>query len=230
MTKAVLFWSGGKDSALALFKALCIKDMDVIALICTISEERARIVMHGISENLLMQQCESLQIPLIKMYVPDQPVNKKYEEIFYELCLKIKQLGADTVIFGDIFLEDLRIYRENMILKHGLKIFFPLWKIPTNQLMREFISLGFKAITCCINNQHLDKKYLGRVLDNQFVEELPSHIDPSGEYGEYHTFCFDGPIFKYPINYKILSKNDKLLSIKSHSSIIEGHFSYIDII
>lgn len=230
MTKVVLFWSGGKDSALALYKAICIKDLDVIALVCTISEESARIAMHGTSEIVLARQCQSLQIPLIKMYVPDLPANEKYEEIFCEVCSKIKQLGADTVIFGDIFLEDLRKYRENIVLKQGLKVVFPLWKIPSSQLMKEFISLGFKAITCCINHQLLDKKYLGRVLDEQFVEELPSHVDPCGEYGEYHTLCFDGPVFKYPIDYKVLSMDEKVLSFRSNSSAIESRFLYIDII
>lgn len=230
MAKAALFWSGGKDSAIALHQVLKNPDLEVIALVCTINKDLRKISMHGIREDVLERQCEALQIPLVKMYMPDQPSNGIYEDIFHKTCLQIRGLGADTVIFGDIFLEDLRKYREQLVFKSGLKALFPLWGIPTKQLVAEVISDGFEAIICCINHNLLEKNYLGRMLDPDFINELPTGIDPCGEYGEYHTFCFNGPIFRYPVNFKIAGTENQILAIKGESTVSQTNFLYIDII
>lgn len=230
MKKAVLFWSAGKDSAMALYKVQQDSEIEVIAIITTLNEKYQRISMHGISEILLERQVEKLGIPLIKMWVPNEPDNNSYEEKFLKECQNLIEMGIDTIIFGDIFLEDLRLYRENLLNQVGLKAQFPLWKICTKQLLKEFIELGFRAITCCISLKSLDNDWIGKQIDEQFLKLLPVGVDPCGENGEFHTFCYAGPVFKEAVPYKTGELIFKPLMIKSNEKVLDNDFIFIDIL
>lgn len=230
MKKAVLFWSAGKDSAMALHKVQQDPDIELIAIITTLNEKYQRISMHGISETILDRQVEQLGIPIIKMWVPNEPDNKLYEEKFLKVCRDQKGKGVDTVIFGDIFLEDLRLYRENLLDQIGLKACFPLWKIPTNQLIEQFFDLGFRALTCCISLKSLDNAWIGRQVDEQFLKQLPETVDPCGENGEFHTFCYAGPIYKEAIPFQTGEIVYKPLLIKSTEKDLDDGFLFMDIL
>lgn len=229
MKQAVLFWSGGKDSALALYHAQQDPGIEIKAIITTLNQQYRRISMHGISEAILDRQVEQLGVPLIKMWVPNEPANNTYEEVLLNICRQLTLDGIDTVIFGDIFLEDLRQYRENLLKPLGLACYFPLWKRPTYQLINEFISLGFQTITCCISTAMLDNSWIGKQIDERFLKELPEGVDSCGENGEFHTFCFAGPIFKKTISYQSGEVIFKPLMIKSGQEEDETGFLFLDI-
>ncbi len=197
--KVIFNWSGGKDSTLCLYKVLQMKEYDVLCLLTSISQVYQRISMHGVRVELLEIQAESIGLPLIKMEIPEMPTMEAYEKVMNATLTTLIAQGATASVFGDIFLEDLRKYRENQLEKLDLKGVFPLWKIPTNQIIREFLDLGFKTIVTCVNSKFLDKSFVGRIIDDDFLKDLPDNVDPCGENGEFHTFVFDGPIFKNPI-------------------------------
>lgn len=200
--KLIFNWSGGKDSALALYKILQTKQYNIICLLTSISEQYQRISMHGVRVELLDMQAQSIGLPLQKIQIPEMPSMEIYEKLMTKLLTNLKAKGATACIYGDIFLEDLRIYRENKLAELNLKAVFPLWKIPTDTLIREFIDTGFKAITTCVNDKYLDKSFAGRIIDNDFLKDLPGNVDPCGENGEFHSFVFDGPIFKEPVPFE----------------------------
>ena len=201
--KAIFNWSSGKDSALALYKVLQNTEFEITCLLTSISQEFQRISMHGVRVELLEQQAKSLGIPLEIMQIPEMPTMEAYENVMNETLTKLKNQGVTHSIFGDILLEDLRKYREDQLAKIGFEAVFPLWKTPTNDLIQEFMSLGFKAIVVCVNERFLDKSFVGRVIDQDFINDLPDNVDVCGENGEFHTFTFDGPIFSTPINFEI---------------------------
>ncbi|KAA9041244.1 diphthine--ammonia ligase [Ginsengibacter hankyongi] len=197
--KIIINWSGGKDSALCLYKIMQSQQYDVLCLLTSINEKYQRISMHGVRVDLLNEQAESIGLSLIKMQVPEMPSMETYERLMETVLTGLQQKGASAAAFGDIFLDDLRKYREGRLVLLRLKPVFPLWKIPTGRLVREFIDLGFKTIITCVNEKYLDKSFAGRVIDNDFLKDLPPGVDPCGENGEFHTFVFDGPLFKKPI-------------------------------
>ncbi|WP_312345073.1 Dph6-related ATP pyrophosphatase [Chryseobacterium binzhouense] len=201
--KAIFNWSSGKDSALALYKTLQEEKFKVTSLLTIINEEFQRISMHGVSVSLLEKQAESLGFPLIKLELPKEPSMEEYQELMSSTMNKIKSQGVTHSIFGDIFLEDLRKYREDQLQSIGMEAFFPLWKKNTTDLIHEFLDLGFKTIVTCVNETYLDKSFAGRIIDESFIKDLPENVDPCGENGEFHTFTFDGPIFKNPIDFEI---------------------------
>ncbi|WP_192348368.1 diphthine--ammonia ligase [Algoriphagus sp. Y33] len=200
--KAIFNWSGGKDSALTLYKLQQSQDFEIACLLTSISGKYQRISMHGVRVDLLEAQAEHIGIPLVKMEVPDMPSMAVYEETMRNMLSGLKKEGITASVFGDIFLEDLRTYREGKLAELDLKGVFPLWKRPTDLLIREFLDLGFKTITTCVNEKYLDKSFVGRVIDEEFLKDLPDDVDPCGENGEFHTFVYDGPIFSKPINFK----------------------------
>ena len=229
MKKVVLFWSAGKDSAMALHNLLNDKSFELVALVTTLNEKYKRISMHGIPEQLLDRQCEALGLPVIKMWVPNLPDNNSYEYFFLELCEDLKEKGVEFLAFGDIHLKDLRKYREDLVNRGGLKAYFPIWNISTLKLMNNFIANDFKAITCCINTSILSANWLGRELDTNFIADIPTEVDLCGENGEYHTFCYAGPIFKNSIPYQtgeIVFKPLKINQVKGGS---ETGFLFLDI-
>ncbi|MBX9851505.1 MAG: diphthine--ammonia ligase [Cytophagaceae bacterium] len=213
--KAIFCWSGGKDSALALYKILNETQYDVIALLTTVNKEFQRVSMHGVREILLEEQARQINIPLEKIYVDTNCSNNTYEMKMEEVLLRYKASGVAKVIFGDIFLEDLRQYRENNLKKVNMEAVFPLWKRNTRELIFEFIDLGFKTVICCTNNTYLPDHFAGRVIDKALINSLPSEVDPCGENGEFHTFTFGGPIFKKPVAIQMGEKVLKTYEIKT---------------
>ncbi|WP_336686567.1 diphthine--ammonia ligase [Chryseobacterium bernardetii] len=201
--KALFNWSSGKDSALALYKILQDDEYEVKTLLTSINKEFQRISMHGVHVLLLERQASHLGIPLTKMELPKEPSMEEYQRIMNATMNEIQAQGITHSIFGDIFLEDLRQYREKQLNTIGIQAVFPLWKQNTSDLIREFLKLGFKTIVTCVNGMYLDKSFAGRVIDQQFLDDLPKNVDPCGENGEFHTFTFDGPIFKNPIQFEI---------------------------
>lgn len=201
--KAIFNWSSGKDSALALYKTLQEEKFEITSLLTSINEEFQRISMHGVSVSLLEKQAESLCFPLIKLELPKEPSMEEYQKLMNSTMNKIKSQGVTHSIFGDIFLEDLRKYREEQLQFIGMEVVFPLWKKNTTELIQEFLDLGFKTIVTSVNETYLDKTFAGRIIDESFIKDLPKNVDACGENGEFHTFTFDGPIFKNPIDFEI---------------------------
>lgn len=203
MKKALFNWSSGKDSALALYKILQNPEFEINYLLTSVNQQFQRISMHGVRVELLEQQAQSIGIPLEIMQIPEMPTMEVYEDVMQKTLEKLKNKGITHSVFGDIFLEDLRKYREDKLAKMGFEGVFPIWKIPTKELIQEFIALGFKTIVVCVNERYLDKSFAGRIIDQQFIDELPENVDVCGENGEFHTFTFDGPIFNKPIDFEI---------------------------
>ena len=213
--KAIFSWSGGKDSAYCLNKVLIDNLFEIKYLVTTLNENFKRVSMHGVREELLDAQAESIGIPLIKVWVKEGS-NEEYDKQMETILLKVKDEVIDHVIFGDIFLEDLRIYRETKLAKINMKAVFPLWKMDTSFLINDFIALKFKTILCCTNDSCLNEEWVGREIDTSFIDQLPKDVDPCGENGEFHTFCYEGPIFKKKIIFKIGEKVFKPLEIKTN--------------
>lgn len=199
-------WSGGKDSAIALHELLKTGDYDVISLMTTISEEYRRISHHGIREALLEKQTGAIGIPLEKVYLPSGEsggcTNDVYEAIMRRVMASYKAKGVETVGFGDLFLEDLRAWREANLAKAGMHGIFPIWKRDTTKVARELIRLGYKAYLSCVEGT-LGSGFVGRLYDEEFLRGLPPDVDPCGENGEFHSFVFDGPIFKRPVSLRM---------------------------
>lgn len=200
--KSFFNWSGGKDSSLALYHALNNGKYSIQKLLTNVNNLHRRISMHGVREELLEQQATSIGIPLQKMVLPDQPSMIEYEEQMLQTLIRLQHENFTHCLFGDIFLEDLKIYRETQLAKVNMTAVFPLWKRDTAELMNEFIDLGFKTTVVCVKAELLDESFAGRIIDKDFLKDLPSGVDPCGENGEFHTFVFDGPMFKGPVSYK----------------------------
>ena len=196
----ILFcWSGGKDSAMALHTLLQRRDVQIAALLTTVTEGYERISMHGVRRELLERQAQSIGLPLHEVRIPPQCVNPIYESRMEEALRIHFESGVRTVAFGDIFLEDLRAYREKNLARIGMTALFPIWKRDTRELIRAFHANRFRAVAVCVDSKVLDPSFAGRELDESFFRDLPPQADPCGENGEFHTFVFDGPIFKSPI-------------------------------
>jgi uncharacterized protein (TIGR00290 family) len=196
----ILFcWSGGKDSAMALHTLLQQEQFRVISLLTTVTEGYDRVAMHGVRRELLHRQAESLRLPLHEVRIPPQCINPIYEARMEEALSHFYDQGVRKVAFGDIFLEDLRAYREKNLARINMTALFPMWKRDTRELIQSFHHQGFRAIAACIDSKALDPSFAGRELDDSFFRDLPSTADPCGENGEFHTFVFDGPIFHLPI-------------------------------
>jgi uncharacterized protein (TIGR00290 family) len=207
MQEDILFcWSGGKDSAMALHAIQAEREHRVAALLTTITEEYDRISMHGVRRVLLERQAASIGLPLQAVLIPPQCVNVIYEERMKQALTENLAKGVRRVAFGDIFLEDLRVYREQNLALLGMEALFPLWKRDTRELARDFVRNGFRAITVCVDPRVLDPSFAGRELDESFFDDLPPGVDPCGENGEFHTFVFDGPIFQQPIPVRVAEK------------------------
>ncbi|MBW8048932.1 MAG: diphthine--ammonia ligase [Cytophagales bacterium] len=199
--KAIFNWSGGKDSALCLYKILRSNEYEISWLLTTVSEKYQRISQHGVRVELLEQQAENIGIPLEVLMMPDSPTMEAYNCMMEKTLKGFKKQGVHLSIFGDIFLEDLRKYREERLATLDLVGVFPLWKLNTRKLVDEFIDLGFKAIVVCVDSKDLDRSFVGREIDEKFINDLPEKVDPCGEYGEFHTFVYDGPVFQKPVKF-----------------------------
>jgi len=178
----------------------------VTALLTTVTEEFDRISMHGVRRVLLERQAESIGLPLHAVLIPPQCVNATYEARMNEALNEHLGRGVRRVAFGDIFLEDLRVYREQNLAQIGMEALFPIWKRDSRELTHEFLRFGFQAVTVCVDPRVLDSSFAGRILDESFFADLPPGVDPCGENGEFHTFVFDGPVFQEPIQFVIGEK------------------------
>ena len=196
----ILFcWSGGKDSAMALHALLQRENVRVVALLTTVTEGYERISMHGVRRELLERQAQSIGLPLQQVRIPPQCVNPIYESRMEEALRVYLDQGVRRVAFGDIFLEDLRAYREKNLARLGMTALFPIWQRDTRELIHSFHANKFRAIAVCIDPKILAPSFAGRELDASFFRDLPPAADPCGENGEFHTFVFDAPMFRSPI-------------------------------
>jgi uncharacterized protein (TIGR00290 family) len=203
MKRSIFNWSGGKDSALSLYHCLNDKDIEIRYLLTTLSEKYKRISMHGVRKELLQLQAKNIGIEMKEVYLPEAASLEIYDGIMKKAFDGFTEEGIEYSIFGDIFLEDLKKYREDRLAEVLMKGLFPLWKRSSTEILKEFIGLGFKTVIVCVNDKYLDKSFAGRVIDKDFLNDLPENVDPCGENGEFHTFVFDGPIFKKKIDYEL---------------------------
>jgi len=197
--KILVSWSGGKDAALALHELQQSRVYEITALLTTVTEDYDRVTMHGVRRTLVEQQAEALGLPLHTILVPRSASDGEYADLMSQALQRY--LGSDVsgVAFGDIFLHEVRKYREENLAGIGMGALFPLWNGDTQQLARRFIDLGFEAIVTCVDGQQLDGSLVGRTFDERFLSDLPPNVDPCGENGEFHSFVYDGPIFHHPI-------------------------------
>jgi uncharacterized protein (TIGR00290 family) len=217
--RLLVAWSGGKDSAMALHQLKHTESIDIVALMTTITEGYDRISMHGVRRSLLIEQAAALGFPLEQIAIPQNCTNAIYEQRMQEMLEKYHQLGIRNAAFGDLFLEDVRAYREERMNRIGMGCVFPLWGKPTIELAAQFVDLGYRAVVVCVDTQILDASFAGREYDREFVSDLPSGIDPCAENGEFHTFVYDGPIFSKPVQFQ---RGEKVLR--------DNRFYYCDLL
>lgn len=199
-------WSSGKDASLAYYYLKNKKALHVDKLLTCVNTHYNKVTMHGLRRELLEQQAQSIGLPLETIELPKEPTMEEYNKLMKQSVINLKSEGYSNCGFGDIFLQDLRTYREEQLKPFNIKCHFPLWKKDTKAIISDFITLGFKAIVICIKSEYLDKSFLGREIDENFVNDLPENVDPCGENGEFHTFCYHGPIYTKPINFIIGEK------------------------
>jgi uncharacterized protein (TIGR00290 family) len=201
--KTVIGFSGGKDSTLALYKIQNNPEYEVDSLLVTLTEGLERVSIHGVRYELLQLQSSALGIPLREVWIPKDCPDETYQEIMGKAVSEMKADGVTHFAFGDLHLQDVRKYREKMLLGTGITPIFPLWNVPVEEVSREFIDLGFKTVLTCIDMDRLDQTFVGRVYDRDFLKDYPKENDVCGENGEFHSFVFDGPNFKLPIQYEL---------------------------
>ncbi len=200
--KILLAWSGGKDSALSLYELLQRGEFEITGLLTTVTEGYDRVSMHGVRRELVEEQASILGFPLDIVFIPRNCTNEEYDKRMREKMIFYKGKGVEGVAFGDVFLEDVREYRERNLAKVGMKAVFPLWGWETRELAKRFIGLGFRAITTCVDGEVLKGEFVGKEFDDHFLTSLPPHLDPGGENGEFHTFVYDGPVFRERVHFK----------------------------
>jgi uncharacterized protein (TIGR00290 family) len=196
-------WSGGKDSCLALYEIQKTRDYRVAALLTTVTSDYDRISMHGVRRVLLERQAASLGVPLHQVLISKGATNEEYETKLIEAVSAYSEQGIDSIVFGDLFLEDIKAYRDQFLARHNLHGIYPVWMRDTTDFIREFIDLGFKAVITCVKGDVLDSSFAGMTIDQSFLSALPAHVDPCGENGEFHTFVYDGPNFAQPVKFSV---------------------------
>ena len=202
-------WSGGKDSGLALYEIQRARDYEVVALLTTVTRDYDRISMHGVRRVLLERQAASLGLPLHEVFITKDATNQEYEARMEEAFAVYRGRGIDSVVFGDLFLEDVRDYRDQFLARHDMRGVYPVWLRDTTEFIREFISLGFKAVITCVDGKILDPSFAGMMIDEDFLSALPTRVDPCGENGEFHTFVFDGPVFTEAVRFSVGEKVER---------------------
>lgn len=230
--KITVSWSGGKDSSFALYKVLQDPAYEVESLHTTFDAELHRVGMHGIREELVEAQAKSIGIHLDKIYIEKGSSNENYEKALAAYYLQKKEQGVQAVVFGDIFLEDLRNYRIALMKKFGLECIFPLWGENTAFLSKEYIKAGFKSQLCCMKSEYFVEEDLLKLYDLSFLKDITKRMDPCGENGEFHTFVFDGPVFKTPVLYKTGERIIKTYEIKTANdeTIQTPGFWFVDLL
>lgn len=217
--KILFAWSGGKDSALALHEIIRVREYDVAALLTTVTEGYDRVSMHGVRRTLLEQQVNSLGFPLEEVRISAHASSEAYGSKMRRVLEKYLEQGVRSVAFGDIFLDDVRAYREKNLAKVGMTAVFPLWGRDSRDLVADFVDAGFKAVVTCVDTALLGKEFAGREIDGKFLRELPPTVDPCGENGEYHSFVYDGPILRESVAYR-----------RGETVLRDGRFFYCDLV
>jgi len=196
---AWLSWSSGKDSAWTLHTLRQQSLLEVVGLLTTLNSAYQRVAMHAVREELLERQADALGLPLIKVPLPWPCSNLAYEEAMGAALAQAHREGIRHIAFGDLFLEDIRRYREVKLAGTGIQPVFPLWQLPTAQLARAMVASGLRAYLTCVDPKKLSPTFAGRLFDASLLDELPPGVDPCGENGEFHTFAVDGPMFRHPV-------------------------------
>ena len=199
MKRILLAWSSGKDSAWALHRLRQSGEYEIAGLLTTFNEAFDRVAMHAVRRELVEAQASAAGLPLWPVDIPWPCTNEEYERRMAAACAQALAEGIEAIAFGDLYLEDVRSYRERQLAPTGLTPLFPLWKIPTDQLIREMISGGQRAVITCVDPRKLSREFAGREIDLALVDDLPEGVDPCGENGEFHSFVFAGPAFSKPI-------------------------------
>ncbi len=217
--KAIICWSGGKDCALALYEIAKDSNFDILSALTTVTEQYDRTSMHGIRTSLLKAQGRSMDLDIEVLPIAKDISEEQYERLMAQTLSKFSKRGVGYVVFGDIFLADLRKHRQEKLSAIGMKAVFPLWGTDTKDLARQFTELGFRAIVTCVDTAALPASYAAREYDSSFVSQLPTTVDPCGENGEFHTFVYDGPVFRECIPF-----------VKGQSLLRENRFYYQDLL
>lgn len=197
--KAYVAWSSGKDAAYAMMEVVRLGSVHIVGLLTTVTETFDRVAMHGVREDILDRQADALGLPLLKVPIPYPCPNDIYEERMAAACAELKARNVEHVVFGDIFLTDVRAYRERQMARAGLTGLFPLWGRPTADLARDMIACGIEANLVCIDPNRLAKRFAGRRFDTELLNDLPPAVDACGENGEFHTLITAGPLFAHPV-------------------------------
>jgi len=203
MPRAWMSWSSGKDSAYALHMARLAGDLEITALLTTVTDTFGRVSMHGVREELLRAQARATGLPLIEVRIPSPCPNEVYEERMSAVLGGATQGGVETVVFGDLYLADIRAYREDRLASVGMRAAFPLWKKDTRALAREMMASGVRAVLTCIDPRKMPRELAGREFDESLLDDLPDDVDPCGENGEFHTFAYAGPTLRQPIAVRV---------------------------
>ncbi len=214
MNKVLISWSGGKDSAMALYEIQQSSEYLACALLTTLTTEDEQLGIHFVRGELIEAQAASIALPLHKVFIGRNATNAEYERAMADALTQfLEEEGIGTIAFGDLFLEDIRKYREEFLARRQMRAFFPVWRRDTEKFVRDFIKLGFKAIVVSVNQQSLDQSFAGEMLNAAFLSKLPAGTDPCGERGEFHSFVFDGPNFQRPVKFE-----------RGEISLREGHY------
>jgi len=216
--KTLLSWSSGKDSAWALHVLRQQQDIEVVGLFCTFNKKYQRGAMHAVRNELISRQAESVGLPLELIPIPDPCSDSEYKVIMATFIEGVKSKGIDCIAFGDLFLEEVRSYREESLAGTGITPLIPIWGIPTNELSKEMINSGLRAKITCIDPKYLPAEFAGHEYDSSFLEQIPDSLDPCGENGEFHNFAYDGPMFKNKLN------------ILVGETVTRGNFIYTDLL
>jgi uncharacterized protein (TIGR00290 family) len=217
--KIALCWSSGKDSAYALHVLRREGRYEVVSLLTTMTEGYDRVSMHGVRRELVLAQAAAAGLPLRIVWIPQQADNAIYEARMAEALAEFKSAGVGSIAFGDLFLEDLKKYREDKLAAAGMTAVFPIWKRDTRELARQMVAEGFRAVLTCVDTQKLDARFAGREYDLDLLADLPAGVDPCGENGEFHSFCCAGPIFSHPLDIR-----------RGEVVLRDGRFNFCDVL
>ena len=218
LPKAAVSWSSGKDSSMALYKTLKGGEVQPVTLLTTVNVDYDRVSMHGVREELLLMQAKNCGLPLLKVEIPKDSSNQIYQTAMKEAIRKLKEMGVRYMIFGDIFLEDVRDYRISMMKGSGIEPIFPLWGQNPAKLAYEIIEAGIRARIVCLDPRKLNESFGGRDFDRELLKDLPDQVDPCGENGEFHTFVYNAPFFKEPIK------------VRTEQSVLRSGFYFTDLV
>ena len=227
--KISVSWSGGKDSAYALYQLLQSREYEIDSLHTVFDADLRRVGLHGVPEHLIEAQAEAIGFPLRKIYLAKDNSHDTYERTIKEFCLKLKNDGIHHVMYGDIFLEDLKAYRDRQLATVGIRGVYPIWQRNTRELVQKFISAGFKTCICAANAAMFEKSQVGKTIDDNWLENIPDDVDPCGENGEFHTFVYDGPLFKNPVPIKlgdVVEKSYEYKKTKDDGTVVATKSSF----